>query len=168
MEPVQEGKEHYPGETPVSTDDLIFQIGELTVDLERKKKAIREIMTKLWHVSQEKIKLEEQISTDGGEFENIESEKQRIQEEADAKIEAARQKIIEDNSDWGKKIAELRDEHAKEMQNNQAYFESEKEKMVSQLESEKEKMKAGYEKTLDQLKKKLEKQRKEISKFKDA
>lgn len=31
---------YYPGSEPVSTDDLIFQIGEKEIDISRKKKAI--------------------------------------------------------------------------------------------------------------------------------
>lgn len=35
-----EERNYYPGEEPISTEDLIYQIGEKEIDLVRKKKAI--------------------------------------------------------------------------------------------------------------------------------
>jgi hypothetical protein len=55
----EEKKDYFPGNEPVSVDDLIFQIGEKELDLYRKRKAIDKL-----------IKINEELKLKLLEYEN--------------------------------------------------------------------------------------------------
>ena len=74
MKEAEVQQNYSPGEEPVTTDDLIFQIGEKEVDLYRKQKAIRILVSKI----QELYKLVEEKNSKVVDIDNIEKKRRDV------------------------------------------------------------------------------------------
>ncbi len=59
---MSESQFYYPGNEPVSTDDLIFQIGEKEIDLYRKRKAINTLKEQIEILLKTNQELNEELS----------------------------------------------------------------------------------------------------------
>jgi len=129
MKEAEMQQKYSPGEEPVTTDDLIFQLGEKEVDLYRKQKAIKNLISKI----QELYRLVEEKNSKVVDTDNIEkkrrdvlntlSEKdQEIKElynqvdeykktvyEKDEEIKNLNDKLLEQNSEIQEKMEEERD-----------------------------------------------------------
>jgi len=87
---------HYPGEEPISTDDLIFQIGEKEIDLQRKRKAIASLQEKLINQNKEsnhKQDYENQIIKLKEEYEKSISDLTKKLEKEREKVRELREKL---------------------------------------------------------------------------
>jgi len=80
---MEQDNQYNPGSEPVSTDDLIFQIGEKEVDLNRKRKAISLLIDQVNSLLQTNKELNEQADVLMNNNKNLTDKLEKLQQQTD-------------------------------------------------------------------------------------